>query len=461
MRNLLFCLMTLVMTSCVVAGPDYVRPLTAMPEQWQVEYQDVIARTDVQWWQQFGDQVLAELIIQAVRGNLDLRVAAARVDQYLGLVETSRSRYFPQIEAGGSARRDEAAGQSVDRYQAAFISAWELDLWGRIRRSVEAAQAQIAGSEAARRAVVMTVVSNVASNYIILVGLDQQLEIVRETRRSYAEGLDLFRIRLSHGAISQLELSQLESQYEAASQAVPRYESLIRQQENLLSLLLGVAPGPIIRGKVLDQLTVPGIPAELPSQLLERRPDIMAAEQDLVAANAAIGVASAEYFPRISLTGLLGTASNDIGSLLGSGTGIWSVAGAAAAPLVNFGSISGQVKQAEALQQQALFNYQQTVLAGFKEVEDVLIRIVKGREELEVQERQIRALEEYAQLARLQFEAGSSSYLEVLDAERTLFSNKLARSQLRSNLLAAHIAAYKALGGGWDAAAGHLASGQE
>ncbi len=461
MRYLLLCLMTLLLTSCVVAGPDYVRPVTATPEKWHVDYQAVMTLADAQWWQQFGDPVLDELITQAVRGNLDLRSAAARVDQYLGLVESSRSRYFPQIEAGGSARRDGAAGQSVARHQAALTSVWELDLWGRIRRSVEAAQAQIAGSEAARRAVVMTLVSNVASNYIMLAALDQQLEIVRETRRSYAEGLELFQIRLNHGAISRLELAQLESQYEAASQAVPRYESLIRQQENLLSLLLGVAPGPIIRGKVLDQLTVPGIPAGLPSQLLERRPDIIEAEQALVAANAAIGVARADYFPRISLTGLLGTASNDIGSLLRSGTGIWSVAGAATAPLVNFGAISGQVKQAEALQQQALFNYQQTVLTGFKEVEDVLIRIIKGREELEVQERQIRALEEYAQLARLQFEAGGSSYLEVLDAERALFSNKLARSQLRSNLLAAHIAAYKALGGSWDARASQLASGQQ
>jgi multidrug efflux system outer membrane protein len=450
MRNLLLCLLTVLLTSCAAVGPDYVRPPTESPEKWHVDYDPVVDPADVPWWQRFGDPLLDELIAAAVQGNLDLRIAAARVDQYLGLLETSRSRAFPQIEAGGSGRRDGTAGQSVERYQGAFNSSWELDFWGRIRRSSEAARARLEGSEAGRRAVVLTVVSSVASNYILLRGLDQQLETVRETEKSYGESLDLARIRFNHGAISRLELSQLESQYESARQAVPRYESLIRQQENLLSLLLGRLPASISRGKALDQLTDPGIPAGLPSLLLTRRPDIIQAEQELVAANAGIGVARAEYFPRIALTGALGTASRDIGSLLRSGTGFWSVAaGAAAAPIVNFGAISGQVKQAEALQQQALFHYQQTVLASFKEVEDVLIRIVKGREELEAQERQILALEEYAFLARLQFEAGGSSYLPVLDAERALFSNKLARTQLRSQLLGAHVAAYKAMGGGW------------
>lgn len=461
MRNLLFCLVALFMTSCFAVGPDYVRPRAETPERWNVEYEAVSDLVNVQWWQQFGDPVLDELIETAVRGNLDLRIAAARVDQYLGLLESSRSRSFPQIGAGVSGGRDRAAGQTVERYQAVLESSWELDLWGRIRRSSEAAQAQIAGSEAGRRAMAMTVVSSVASNYIILRGLDQQLEIVRATEKSYAESLDLFRIRFKYGAISQLELSQLQSQYESARQAVPRYESLIRQQGNLLSLLLGRPPGIIARGKTLDQLISPGIPAGLPSQLLERRPDIIQAEQDLVAANAGIGVARAEYFPRISLTGALGTASNDIGRLLNAGTGIWSVAGAVTAPIVTFGTISGQVKQAEALQQQAMFHYQQTVLSSFKEVEDVLIQIAKGREELNAQQRQIRALEEYALLARLQFDAGSSSYLQVLDAERVLFSNRLSRAQLRFNLLGAHVAAYKAMGGGWVTAAGQLGRGKE
>jgi multidrug efflux system outer membrane protein len=456
MRNLLFCLMTLFMTSCFAVGPEYVRPRVETPEKWNVDYEAVSDLANVQWWRRFDDPVLEELIAEAVRGNLDLRLAAARVDQYLGLLETSRSRFFPQIGAGVSAGRDRAAGQEVERYQAALDSSWELDLWGRIRRSSEAAQAQIAGSEAGRRALVMTVVSSVAGNYIILRGLDQQRAIAEEAEKSSAESLELFRIRFQHGAISRLELSQLESQYEAARQAVPRYESLIRQQENLLSLLLGRLPGTIARGKSLDQLTSPGIPAGLPSQLLERRPDIIEAEQGLVATNAGIGVARAEYFPRISLTGLLGNASSDLGQLVNAGSGIWSVAGAVSGPIVNFGAISGQVKQAEALQQQALLKYQQAVLSSFKEVEDILIQIAKDREELDAQQRQIRALEEYALLARVQFDAGSSSYLQVLDAERALFSSRLACTQLRFDLLGAHVAAYKAMGGGWMTEAGQV-----
>jgi multidrug efflux system outer membrane protein len=448
MRNLLAGLILLLISSCTV-GPDYVRPPIETPEQWNIEYKAVSDLANIQWWQQFGDPVLDELIVSAVRGNLDLRLATARVDQYLGLLESSRSQYFPQLGAGASAGSDRSNGQTMDRYQAALNVNWELDLWGRVRRSSEAAQAQITGSEAGRRAVVMTVVSSVASNYIILRGLDQQLEIARETEKSYGESLKLFQVRLQHGVISQLELSQVESQYEAARQAVPNYESLIRQQENLLSLLLGRAPGPISRGKSLGQLTTPGIPEGLPSQLLTRRPDIIQAEQALVAANAGIGVAEAAYFPQISLTGLLGSASNDLGNLLGAGTEIWSVAGGATAPLLNFGAISGQVKQAEALQQQAMFAYQQTVLASFKEVDDVLIQITKGNEELAAGQRQVNALAEYARLARLQFEAGTASYLPVLDADRLLFANKLAQTQLQYTVLAATVRAYKAMGGGW------------
>lgn len=456
MRNLLFCLLAFLAASCSAVGPDYVRPDLTTPEKWNVEYAAVSDLANIQWWKQFGDPVLDDMVAAAVRGNLDLRLATARVDQYLGLLETTRSQYFPQIDAGVSGGRERSTGQTVERYQAAFNSSWELDLWGRVRRSTEAAQAQIAGSEAGRRAVIMTVVSSVANNYIILRGLDQQLEIARETEKSYADTLNLFQIRYNNGAISQLELSQVESQYESARQAVPRYEALIRQQENLLSLLLGRVPGSIPRGKTLDQLTSPGIPDGLPSRLLERRPDVIQAEQALVAANAGIGVAKAEYFPRISLTGVLGTASSDIGKLLHSGTEIWSVAGAATAPILNFGAISGQVKQAEALQQQALFQYQQTVLSSLKEVEDVLIQIVKGKEELDAQQRQIHALEEYARLARLQYDAGTSSYLQVLDAERTLFSNRLTQSQLRYNLLGANVAVYKVMGGGWITEADHL-----
>ncbi len=455
MRNLCFALLLMLLTGCTV-GPDYIRPDVAAPERWTVDYQAAAGLADSQWWKQFGDPALDSLIEQAVRGNLDLKSATAKVDQYLGALDATRSQYYPQISAGFDAGGKRAAGITTESYQAALNATWELDLWGRIRRSSEAARAQIAGSEAGRRGVLLTLVANVASGYLTLRGLDRQLEITRATEKAYAESLNLFQLRFKYGTVSQLEVSQAESQFESARQSIPVYESQIRQQENLLSLLLGRAPGAIPRGKNLDELTPPDIPAGLPSQLLERRPDIIQAEQSLVAANAQVGVAIAGYFPKISLTGALGVASNDIGRLFVPGSNIWSAAGQAVAPLLNFGQTSGQVKQAEAQQQQAMFQYQQAVLTGFKDVEDALVKTTKGREQLAAQKRQVAALEEYSRLSRLQFEAGTSNYLQVLDADRSLFTGKLNRTQTQYDLLVSLISVYKAMGGGWIAEADKL-----
>lgn len=448
MRNLTFCLLFCLLAGCTV-GPDYVRPDIKAPDQWTVEYQAAADLANTQWWRHFNDPVLDSLIETAVRGNLDLKSAAAKVDQYLGALDTTRSQYFPQISAGFTPGLTNSPGKITESYQATVNATWELDLWGKIRRSSEAAQAQIIGSEAGRRAVIMTVVSNVAGGYITLRGLDRKLEIARDTEKAYAESLRLFQLRFKYGTISQLEVSQAESNYEAARQAIPSYESLIRQQENLISLLLGRAPESIPRGKTLDELIPPGIPAGLPSQLLERRPDIIQAEQSLIAANAEIGVAKAAYFPKFSLTGALGVASSDISKLFVPGAGIVSAGGELVAPLLNFGQTRGQVKQAEAQQQQAMYQYQQTVLTGFREVVDALIKTTKGREQLEAQKRQVHSLEEYSRLSRLQFEAGTSSYLQVLDADRSLFTGRIDKTQTHYDLLVSLISAYKAMGGGW------------
>lgn len=457
MRNMLIAFSLLGLCACT-AGPDYVRPAAPVPVQdhWTVGYEAAADLANARWWRQFGDPVLDGLIEAAVRENLDLKVAAARVDQFLGLLDTTRSQYFPQISAnytGGPQRQPDLPNES---HQATLNASWELDLWGRIRRSNEAVRAQIIGSEAGRRGVLVTLVADVASGYLTLRGLDRQLEVTRATEKAYAQSLGLFRLRFQHGTVSQLEVSQSESQYEAARQSIPAYESQIRQQENLIQVLLGRPPGPIPRGKSLNELTPPGIPAGLPSELLERRPDILQAEQALVAANAQIGVAKAAYFPKISLTGTLGVASNEIGRLFAPGGDIWSAGGQVVAPLLTFGGLSGQVKQAEALKQQAVFQYRQAILTGFQEVEDALIKTTKGREQLEAQGRQVRALEEYSRLSRLQFEAGTSNYLQVLDADRSLFSGRLAFNQTQSDLLTAVVSVYKSMGGGWIAEADKL-----
>jgi multidrug efflux system outer membrane protein len=448
MYKMLIALPLLLLCACSV-GPDYVRPAAPIYDRWNVGYPVAADLANLPWWQQFGDPVLDSLIETAIRENLDLRVAAARVDQFLGALDTTRSQYFPQISANYTGGQQRQPGLPIESHQVTVNAGWEFDLWGRIRRSTEAVQAQIYGSEAGRRGVLMTLVANVASGYLTLGGLDRQLEVTRDTASAYAESLKLFWLRFQYGTVSQLEVSQAESQYESARQSIPVYESLIRQQENLLSLLLGRPPGPIPRGKSLDELKPPGIPAGLPSELLERRPDIIQAEQTLIAANAEIGVARAAYFPKISLTGILGFASTDIGRLFASGADIWSATGQVAAPLFSFGAISGQVKQAEAQKQRALFQYRQAILTAFREVEDALIKTAKGREQLVAQERQVHSLGQYARISRIQFEAGTSNYLQVLDADRSLFSGRLALNQTRSDLLAAMVSVYKSMGGGW------------
>ncbi|MDD2558653.1 MAG: efflux transporter outer membrane subunit [Desulfuromonadaceae bacterium] len=460
MRNIFVLLTYLLLTNCMLTGcmigPDYVRPEIETPEQWTIEYQTAVDLANTRWWQQFGDPMLDSMIEASVRGNLDLKLATARVEQYLGVLDTTRSQMFPQITGGFAPSAQRAAGVTSENYPATLNGTWEIDVWGKIRRSTEAAQAQILASEAGRRTVLMTVVSNVASAYLTLRGLDRQLEIAQVTETIYADSLKLFQLRFKYGSISQLELFQAESQYESARQAIPAYESLIKQQENLLALLLGRAPAAIPRGKPLDLLTPIGIPEGLPSTLLERRPDIIQAEQSLVAANANIGAAKAAYFPNLSLTGAFGVASSDLDSLFSSGTTIWSNGGQLVAPLLNFGKISGQVKQAEAIQQQALHQYHMTVLTGFKEVEDALVKNIKGKEQFEALKRQVKALEEYVRISRLQFEAGTTNYLQVLDAERSLFTGRLSLAQTKYDLLVAGVSVYKAMGGGWIAEADSL-----
>ena len=455
MRNGVFFLLFVVLTGCSI-GPDYVRPATSAPEHWNVEYQAAAELANIRWWQQFGDPVLDSLVETAVRSNLDLKEATAKVDQYLGALDITRSQYFPQISGSITSDAQNTGGKTTENYQAALSATWEIDLWGRIRRSSESAQAQILASEAGRRTVIMTVVSSVAGGYLTLRGLDRLLKIARDTEKATAENLKLFQLRFKYGTISKLELSQQENLYETARQEVPNYEFQIRQQENLLSLLLGRAPGPIPRGRELDALTPPGIPAGLPSQLLERRPDIIQAEQDLIAANADIGAAKAEYFPKISLTGTLGVASNDISKLFVPGAELWTAGTELAAPIFNFGATAGKVRKAEAQKEEALFKYQKAILTGFREVEDALIKTTKGREQLESQNRQVHSLEEYARLSRLQFEAGTADYLQVLDADRSLFNSRLSLTKTKYDLLGSVVSVYKAMGGGWVTEADNL-----
>lgn len=457
MRIISGILIALLLVSCT-PGPNYVRPKTEVPQVWRIEVEDGNNWVDLAWWEQFGDPALGQLIQEAVAANRDLQLATARVDQYLGLYEVSRSQFFPQVGFGVSATRQDNTGSPFSTYQSALNVSWELDLWGRVRRATEATQAQVFASEEGRRAVLVSLVANVASNTINLLGLDRQLEIARATGKSYADTLRIFRLRHQYGTISGIELRQIESQNEEALLAISNIKAQIALQENQLSILLGRNPGHITRGKALDALVPPPLPNVLPLTLLERRPDIRQAEFELIAANARIGEAKAQYFPTVSLSGLLGRQSSELAELFRQDRGIWSLGSNLAGPLVTFGALSGQVKQAESVANQAVIRYEQTIQQAFHEVEDALVRSIKNQEQLDLQRRKLASLTDYARLSRLKFENGGVSYLQVLDAERSLFSAQLALVQAQVDLLKSRIDLYRSFAGGWVALADSIPS---
>jgi multidrug efflux system outer membrane protein len=441
-------------------GPDYVRPTVPTPATFRFEGSEAAEVANAMWWEQFGDPVLNDLIAAALADNKDVKIAAARVDQFLGQFVTTRSALFPQVNAGFEASRQRSsiaglptlpAGVSpvFNEFQAPLSAAWEIDFFGKVRRQTESARASLLATEEGRRATILSLVASVASSYINLRDLDQQLSIAKATTESRAGSVKVFQARFAGGDVSQMELAQSESEYEASLATIPQIETQIAQQEDALSVLLGRNPGPILRGRELTELEVPPVPAGLPSDLLQRRPDLRQAEQNLIAANALIGAARALYFPSISLTGLFGTASGQFSNLFTGPARIWSYAGSLTVPIFTAGSISGQVSQAEAQQQQALFQYQQSIQVAFQEVDDSLIALQKSREQLVVQGRQVEALRTYSRLARLRYEGGYTSYIEVLDAERSLFNAQLSYTQTNGLVFSSLIGLYKAMGGGW------------
>ena len=326
---------------------------------------------------------------------------------------------------------------------------WEIDLWGKIRRATEAARAGILSSEEGRRAVILSLVAAVASTYIDLRDADRELEISRKTADAYRESLRIFQLRLKEGFSSSIEVNMIQGEYELAVSRIFFFEKTIPQIENALSILLGRNPGPIPRGRVLDELVLPNVPSGLPSDLLAQRPDIRRAEQDLIAANAQIGVAKSLYYPAISLTGIFGFSSTDLAKLFRSGSQAWSWAVPVAAPIFTAGAIKGQVKFAEAQQLELVVRYQQVIQTAFREVDDSLIDQKRTRDQLEALRRRTVALSEYARLAQLRFDNGYTSYLEVLDSNRSLYDAELNYAQTKATLFRSLVNLYKAMGGGW------------
>jgi len=456
-------LLAFLVAGCAV-GPDYQRPEVETPAAWRYgaalpanENPDDLA--NLAWWTLLQDPVLDTLIADTLRNNRDLRIAAARIEEAAGILGTTRAQLFPQVGAnlGASSKQlpettaTQIAGQSgrTDQLSAALNVGWEIDLFGKFRRANEASQAELLASEENRRALLISLASTVANAYISLRDLDNQLDIAKKTLQSREQATRIFELRYRGGVVSDLEISQVRSELETARVAVPIAEQLIAQQESLLSALSGRLPGSIARGKSLSELLIPLPPANLPSSVLARRPDIRQAEQVLIANNARIGVARAAYFPTLSLTGMLGGVSTSFSSLFSGPAATWSAGADLAAPIFTAGSIAGQVKAAEARQVQALEQYRKTIEYAFREVDDAMIGAEKSREIAEARIRQVNSLVTYANVARLRYESGYSAYIEVLDAERTLFQNQINESQARAQALISSTTLYKALGGGW------------
>jgi multidrug efflux system outer membrane protein len=447
------------LTGCM-PGPDYVRPDVKTPAAWRIDYPHASEVANTKWWEQFGDPALNELVDSALRENLDVRIAAARVDQFVGALTATRSQLYPQFGYGVDASRVQASrvGQPplppgahsyFSLYQASLGASWQLDLFGRVRRLSEASQAQVYASEQARRGVVLSLVSSVTTSSIVLRALDRQLEIAQKTADNFNETARIFDLRFKAGVVAKTEVMQITSQAQQAMAAIPAFEQAIAAQENLISLLLGRNPGPIPRGKTLDQLVAPLIPEALPSVLLQRRPDILQAEQNLVAANANVGATRALYYPNISITGALGSVSTALSDLLTDPATAMLIGAGVTGPIFTFGGIKGQVDAAEAQSKQAELVYRQTVLNAFRETENALTGSQKKVQEVAMQQQRVDSLREFARLSTLRFDKGVAGYLEVLVAENELFAADLASVRLQADRYAQIVAVYQAMGGGW------------
>jgi len=454
---------------CMI-GPDYQRPAVDAPKAYQYETASAVAAGDALWWKQFGDPILDALVAEALRNNMNLKVAVANLEQAAAVFTQVRSPLFPQVGYGASGQRartgdaglpPEVASLIPDTrtsYQAALSASWELDLWGRIRRLSEAARANALATDEARRGVVLSLVASVVTDYLQLRGLDAQLATAKQTLGAYSESVKIFTLQFQYGQVSQMNVAQAQSQYETAAVQIPQIESQIAQTQNALAILLGRHPGPIERGKSIDALTLPDVPAGVPSSLLEQRPDLRQAEQTLIAANAQIGAAKALYFPTISLTGAFGAASADLSKLFSGPARAWSYAGQLAGPIFTFGAVSSQVAQSEAARDAALWNYRLAIENAFGDVDNALVASQKLKEQLAAQTRLVAALQDYSRLARLQYDGGYTAYSTVLQAEQSLFPAELTLASVRTSLAVSSVNVYKAMGGGWvdaaDAASG-------
>ncbi len=450
----------LMFAGCTV-GPKYKRPPVTVPDTYRglapdANPQTVVSLGDEKWWSVYQDAQLQALIREALAQNYDVRIAAARVLQAQAVLGITRADQYPTISGGASTSNNRIPATAVTRefesspFQVNLSLFWELDFWGKFRRATEAARATVLATEWGQKAVVSSLVSNVASAYFQLLELDSEINISRQTLDSRKESLRLVEVRAKGGTTSLLDVRQSEQLVYTAAAIIPDLERRIEQQENLISILLGKNPGPVIRGKPLvENALLPVVPAGLASSLLARRPDIQSSEQQLVAANARIGVAKAAYFPQITLTATGGYQSSALTNLFTGPAGFWSFGGELLQPIFTAGKIRSNVRLTEAQQQETVFAYQQSIQQAFREVSDSLIAYRKNQESRAQQELLTNSAQDATRLSTMRYKGGVTSYLEVLDSDTRYFDAQLGLAQAQLNERLALVQLYNALGGGW------------
>jgi outer membrane protein, multidrug efflux system len=448
------------LAGCTV-GPEYTRPSLDMPAGWRIGPAEAAEISNAAWWDAFQDPALSKLLGEAVAGSLDLKAAAARVDEARAQYGLARSALFPQLNADASGERQRASrttffGQAIppgqlnySSYDVDLSASYEIDVWGRLRRATEAARAQLLASEEGRRTVVLTLVTNVADAYIQLLALDDELAITQRTLESRREVLRLQKARFEGGVAPESDMRQAESQYQIAAAAVPSLQRQIAQQENLISLLVGRKPGLVERGRTFSQLPFPPIPSGLPSDLLQRRPDVVQAEQSLIAGNANIGVARAAYFPRISLTGFLGLQSAELSQLFKGASFTWTGGAGLTESLFNGGALRSQVEFAEARQRELTASYQSAVISALRDVNDALTARGTLEQQRAEQEKNVAALTRLLKLSQRRYQEGATIFLEVATAEQSLFDAEILLDSVRAQLFQSYADLYRAFGGGW------------
>ena len=450
------------LNGCTV-GPDYQRPEVKTPEHFRFEPNAVpLSLGELPWWDVFKDPKLQDLIRTALVNNYDLKQAVARVEQARNVAGAARSGYFPQVSYAGDVGRGRNAlvntptptgGLTESSAMLNLSAVWEIDLWGRIRRLNESARAQYLATEEARRGVTITLVGDVATAYFQLLQYDQELAIQRAAVKAYAGSFQIFDERQKSGAASKLEPARAAAALANASALIPQLELNIAITENQLRILLGRAPGSIARGSLVDEPPLaPEIPAGLPSELLKRRPDILAAEQALVAANAGVGVSRANFFPQIGLTTFLGKVSPSLSAFSDNSSNAWNIGASLTGPIFSGGRLRAENREAIAKFDEAAAAYQQCILTAFQEVSDALITREKLGEIRDFEKQAVASLNASVELVTDRYGNGRSGYYEVLETQKELYAAQRAEVQAQVSELISVIQLYKALGGGWQVA---------